>query len=677
MAARLVAFVAVLLLLAAPAASAQVPDSSAVRDSVAFEGTLVPVTVAERRAQAEAVAARLTRLDRAALDAVAAPTVADLLDARTGVFMRRYGAGGLATASLRGGSGAQTLVLLDGQRVADPQSGQLDLTLLPTVLLDGVDVLHGAHGARYGTGAVGGVIRLRTRAPTDSLAMRAHAAAAAFGERTAGGLVSGPLGSGAVRGLVAVEHSRVEGDFGYVNDALFPPASVTRGNADRRQTSVVGRVQAAAPGRTRLGATLWLAETDRGLPGFARASGAQAATARQRDRQGRLLLTAARPLALRADGAPGRLRLDARAQHTALAYRPAATAPDQTTRTWTADAAATWTGLVSGRWLAAPTLEAGYDRAALRGGVGRLRLAAGLRAEGAFLGDRLTVAPALRLDAVRPAGSPRADVAAVAVLSPRLGVAWQPTAWRGLRLTASAGRAFRAPTLGERFFDPGGNPDLRPERGWTGEAGAAVRLGRGGPAFARLEATAYASRLRDQIVWTPSVVSPTVRQWRPRNVGRVRTLGLEVSADGAWRLPLRLGRAPVTLRGGLLFAHTDARNRADPRAAAYDAPLRYVPRQQLKARLGATWGRLAADASVQAVSARFTASDGSRALAPYRVARAHVRYRQPLGPARLTLGLTLENALDARYAVIEDYPMPPRHARVTLTLHPPSPSDAP
>ncbi|WP_243664067.1 TonB-dependent receptor, partial [Rhodothermus marinus] len=61
-----------------------------------------------------------------------------MLEARTGLFVKRYGSGGLATLSLRGSGATQTLLLIDGHRVADPQSGLIDLTLLPTVLLSAV-----------------------------------------------------------------------------------------------------------------------------------------------------------------------------------------------------------------------------------------------------------------------------------------------------------------------------------------------------------------------------------------------------------------------------------------------------------------------------------------------------------------------------------------------------------
>ena len=55
-------------------------------------------------------------------------------------------------------------------------------------------------------------------------------------------------------------------------------------------------------------------------------------------------------------------------------------------------------------------------------------------------------------------------------------VAWGVDAAHGLRFTASAGTAFKAPTFNELYYPFYGNPDLRPETSRSIEAGVAQRL---------------------------------------------------------------------------------------------------------------------------------------------------------------------------------------------------------
>ena len=65
----------------------------------------------------------------------------------------------------------------------------------------------------------------------------------------------------------------------------------------------------------------------------------------------------------------------------------------------------------------------------------------------------------------------RSDTSAVSTVNPRLGLNLRLLQGSTLHLKASAGRSFRVPTFNDRFWQPGGKPDLNPERGWTYDLG--------------------------------------------------------------------------------------------------------------------------------------------------------------------------------------------------------------
>lgn len=70
---------------------------------------------------------------------------------------------------IRGMNTNQTLVLVDGHRLADEDTAATqNMTLLDRISLsevEDIEVIRGPAGARYGSGAMGGVIRIRTRKP--------------------------------------------------------------------------------------------------------------------------------------------------------------------------------------------------------------------------------------------------------------------------------------------------------------------------------------------------------------------------------------------------------------------------------------------------------------------------------------------------------------------------------
>jgi vitamin B12 transporter len=98
-----------------------------------------------------------------------------------------------------------------------------------------------------------------------------------------------------------------------------------------------------------------------------------------------------------------------------------------------------------------------------------------------------------------------------------------------VRVHASGGAGFRAPTWTERFYtDPSnqGDPDLAPERFWTGDLGARADAGDWS-----LDATGFVRRATNLIDWVkPAGAAPTTL-WQTMNVGEATYRGVESSLD--------------------------------------------------------------------------------------------------------------------------------------------------
>jgi iron complex outermembrane receptor protein len=97
------------------------------------------------------------------LQTFSARNIAELLQQESGVFIKTYGSGSLATSSMRGGNAGHTLVLWNDLPIQSPMLGLLDLSLLPTNLMDEISVQQGGGTAMWGSGAVGGVIALNNQ----------------------------------------------------------------------------------------------------------------------------------------------------------------------------------------------------------------------------------------------------------------------------------------------------------------------------------------------------------------------------------------------------------------------------------------------------------------------------------------------------------------------------------
>jgi vitamin B12 transporter len=108
-----------------------------------------------------------------------------------------------------------------------------------------------------------------------------------------------------------------------------------------------------------------------------------------------------------------------------------------------------------------------------------------------------------------------------------------------LRLRASYGESFRAPSLGELVFPFYGNPDLRPERGRGTELGASWQQQQG---HWSLDVAAFDDRQRD-------LIEPHPVTFLAANVGRARRRGV----DGELRFRGRM----LEVRAGGMRLHAE------------------------------------------------------------------------------------------------------------------------
>ncbi len=107
-------------------------------------------------------------LDRAEIENTPVGNIQDLLKYIAGNDVRQYGVDGvLADVGIRGATFEQTLVLLDGQKISDPQTGHHNFNLPIDINdVERIEILKG-HGSRlYGPNAFGGVINVITRSDT-------------------------------------------------------------------------------------------------------------------------------------------------------------------------------------------------------------------------------------------------------------------------------------------------------------------------------------------------------------------------------------------------------------------------------------------------------------------------------------------------------------------------------
>jgi len=157
------------------AAPAIPPAKTIVVDSIQVTTTVEPLPFAESDRSVEELLPR---------DAsTGTDSIVDLLRTDPSLNLQaRAGEGVQADLAIRGTTFEQSLVLVNGFRVNDPETGHLNLDIpVPFDAITRVDILHGSGSTFYGSDAIGGAVNLLTGAPAPGFTVVARSGAGNFG----------------------------------------------------------------------------------------------------------------------------------------------------------------------------------------------------------------------------------------------------------------------------------------------------------------------------------------------------------------------------------------------------------------------------------------------------------------------------------------------------------------
>ena len=145
-----------------------------VAQSITVTTTLEPLPLAESDRSVNLISPREQPL--------VSNSVVDLLRQDASLNLQARAANGVqADLSLRGTTFEQSLILLNGLRINDPETGHLNLDIpIPLDAVTRIDILHGSGSTFYGSDAIGGAVNLLTQPPAPGLTVVASACGGSY-----------------------------------------------------------------------------------------------------------------------------------------------------------------------------------------------------------------------------------------------------------------------------------------------------------------------------------------------------------------------------------------------------------------------------------------------------------------------------------------------------------------
>lgn len=617
-----------------------------------------------------------TQFDSLALKENIALSMADVLTFNSSVFVKSYGRATLSTVAFRGTSPSHTQVTWNGMKISNPMLGMTDFSTIPSYFIDNASLLHGTSSVNETGGGLGGLVKLGTTPNlTEGINVQYVQGIGSF--KTFDEFIRFTYGNERWHVSTRAVYSSSPNDYKYTNHdkkiniyddehniiGQYYPRERNK-NGSFKDLHLLQEVYWNTVKSGRLGLNAWYINSNRELPMLTTDYGDETSFEnRQREQTFRGILSWDYYLEKWKIAAKGGYI------HTWIAYDYKREVGNDVMASMTRSRSKinTFYGQLDGeytpssRWYFTANASVyqhlvrsedkniimqdgekaivGYDK-------GRIEISGSLSAKWQPI-DRIGMSLVLREEMHGTEWAPVIPAFFIdGVLVPKGNV----------MLKASISRNFRYPTLNDLYFLPGGNPNLKSERGFSYDVGMSFDVGKTGIYALDGSLTWFDSYIDDWIIWLPT----TKGFFSPRNIKKVHAYGLEMKAN----LGLQLSKTWL-LDLNSSFSWTPSINEGEkmsPADQSVGKQLPYVPEYSASLVGRLSWNNWAFTYKWCYYSERFTMSSNDYTLTghlpEYFMSNVSLEKNLFFKPLNLQLQLAVNNLFDEDYLSVLSRPMP-------------------
>ncbi len=555
-------------------------------------------------------------------------SMANLLSQQVPVFVKSYGFNGLATLNFRGASAAQSQVYWNGVPLQNAALGISDVSLLPVSLMNNVNVVYGGSSALWGSGNVGGALVVETGQPyfdsNGSWKPSISAVAGSYGQYQFG--AKSVLSSRRWYVNATVYGQAAKNNFKFEDKGNSIPTE----NAEMRSGVVQLQTAYHLNDKNTIGLTGWYQQYYREIP---RALFESISFKNQRDESLRLLANWDRK------GTRASYYSKIAYLRDYMHYRDSTILlnTQNLTNQVFAEVGLKYKFNYHHQFMIFTPVHISWMERELKHDVKTQRkMALAVAYAISYFDNRLNASASLRGEIINT----------TSVLLPGINASFAITNWLSLR--ANVQRSYRAPTLNELYYDPGGNEKLKAEYGWSKDAGYAVKTQITDHISFSHDLSYFNRTMHNWILWFGGAI------WTPHNIAIVYSRGLEsenklMYRSANWNINLGLNTSYVLAT----TVESDI-----PNDGSIGKQIPYSPRYSGQANFGIGYKKLYINYNHTYTGYRFITTDESQYLLPYNTANIQLLYSINLSSNTLQLTAQCNNIFNKSYAVVNGRLMP-------------------
>lgn len=579
-------------------------------------------------------------------------SLAELFALYSPVFIKSYGQGSLATASFRGTAASHTRVEWNGITINSPMLGQVDFSLIPIQFTDNISLYHGGSSLHNGSGALGGSVTIDTKPQWDKKFYGSVIQGlASF--HTYQHFISLGGGSKKLQARIRYFHEQSENNFRFLNNAKGLWDYERQPNADFEKNSLLGELYLNAGKNHFISLNIWGQVADRNLPPIMSYEGTDREE-KQKDEEFRIVgkwnKYGTKYKATFTTGFSGTslgyylanqteyglyVNYDTRSNSNSLynkyafEYRP------------------------SRRLMIKTMLNYNYHKVSIHDDIDLTGYAARRHESGASISIHYTFKE--NLSAYMLVREELVDHQFTPVM-PSGGMEWQPFKHFPVNIKTNITRNYHQPTLNDLYWLPGGNPELKPEEGYTADIGLDHTLKNDSVFSINTGLTTYVSYINDWIIWQPG----EFRYWTAENLKTVFARGIEYTLNAQYTFR----NWSFGLHGNYTYTRTTNESPVASEDHSKGKQLIYIPLHKANALLFTEYSRFYMSYTFAYLSARYTTSDNGdtrHSLPAFCLHHLTFGKRFTMGKLSGDLQFKVNNLTDKNYQAILWRAMPGRH----------------
>ncbi|HET6242977.1 MAG: TonB-dependent receptor [Bacteroidetes bacterium] len=565
----------------------------------------------------------------------------ELLSTQSRVIVKSYGAGSLASSSIRGAGAAHTAVLWNGFNLQSPSHGIVDLSLIPVNFIDAVSLQSGSNGTLWGSGAIGGAIHLKnTPSLAKGFALSSTSVAGSFGERQQ--QINFTVKTSEKYTTTArLQYRSALNDFSFVNSTLEGSPIQKQSNSELVQKGFLQENYIKLSRNQHINFRFWYQQTNRNIPPV---MSQQLSLSSQLDNSIRASSEWSKKNKLAS------YFIRSAWFNETIEYSDQATALFSETKVISLISEAEVNLILRDRQLLNVGVNNTYNKAFSDGyqfNPDRNRTALFASLKHWNKKQKWNVLFSARQEVSENKFFPFIPAAGV-----------ESNLWQNVKIKANFSRSYRIPTLNDLYWYPGGNPSLLPETGWNQEAGIVFNKD-GDKYVGNAEFTLFNRNIKNWIIWLPQE-----NYWVPQNIMEVWSRGTETSAKvkykgGNWNIE-------VSVLGNYTISTNERAKNAND--ASLGKQLIYIPLYSGTGIFAISHKKWHFNFSQAYTGYRYTTSDNSEFLPPFYLSGLFLKRIMEINKYKAELFIRANNLFNSNYQVMAWRPMPGRNYQAGLTI---------